>query len=361
MSEFEPKNVDAPIDEIIPESQSDINISVAQEECAEVSEKLGATVSGIGPKAAERYLLRYEYGFRPMTIAEEYGVTSPTVTNQTSDVRQRILRHPKLAQTVGQFRSKRAGLKKPVSSGGSLWDGQLRIKSVDIDGQVGVHLGSFLTGYSWKYTLQAKTQVENKTRHLTVDYLIYDELGILLKRSLRGISNNSWQRPPYFGPKWRYTVYPLPNPNIPTDDGTLSNAVEYHVVYDMARAFADEYVEQDWTALEMDANLNMEGGFLAPQVSLPEVLLDRLDGDSSINAIHEYSQVVHLRKNVERLLRFYPLTTITQIPLDTIELLWDGPLTYPETDDPGTDVLEYALESFRIVVKPGDRFSKNQE
>lgn len=355
MVDFELRNIGAPPDEIIPDIASEIDIETARTECEKTVQNLTADLSGIGQKAAERYLLRYEYGFGPTELAQKFDVTPSTITNQTSAVREKILRYPKLAQSIGQFRTERARLTEPVITENPLWDDQLSINGTEIDAQIGFYSGTYGDPYSWQYSLQAETQVEDEIRHLIADYVVDAECGVLLKRTFRGISYKSWQETPLYQPKRRYTVYPLPNRRIPNEDGTLMDAVEYHAVYDMTTTFLGDYVEQEWTALEMDAKSSDDIKRPSARFSLPEVLLDRIRHENPLDAVSEYSREVRIRDNIEHILRLYPLEDILQIPFNTVELLWAGSLKFPEVEESGTEALRHALKSSQITTKPGDR------
>lgn len=351
MGGFEPRNVDAPIGEIIPESTTDIDFGAAKDECVDIVEELSADVSGIGPKAAERYLLRYEYGFNTKTLAEKYGVTSPAITKHTRSVREMVLKYPTLAQTVGQFRAERADLTYPIVDDHPFWEGQLETESTEVEAQVGFYPGYFSVPYSWMFTLSAEAQQGDMVRHLMMYYIVDADSGVLLKRSLKGVSHTSWRRTPHFQREWRYTVYPLPHPKIPSKDGTLKNAVEHHVTSDVKKVF-DEF---DWQVLEMYVKSKTDVERPSASFSLPNVLLDRIRQENSIDAIYDYSEEMHIRNNVEHLLRLYPLTVPSQIPLRTVALLWNGSLTRPESAETTTNELNTALETTRISLEPGNR------
>lgn len=351
MGGFEPKNVGSPLEEIIPNPDRDIDFATAQSECEAAVDDLTADVSGIGPTAAERYLLRYEYGFNTKTLAELYGVTSPAITKQTQSVREKVLRYPSLAQVIGHFRAERAGLKDPIIDEHPLWEGQIETESAEVDAQIGFHQGDYAVPYSWMFTITGESQDGDTIRHLLVDYIIDAQSGVFLKRSLKGVSHSSWKRTPHFQNERRYTVYPLPHPNIPIKDGTLINAVEHHVTYDVRQAF-DEF---DWQMLEMYAKSNTDVKRPSAGLSLPNVLLDRIRQENSIEPVFEFTNETHTRNNVERLLRLYPLENPTQIPIETAKLLWNGSLTQPQTMDTTTEALNAALETSRISMKPGHR------
>ena len=351
MGSFTPRNADAPIGEIIPTTNQYIDISTAKDECAEVVEELSADVSGIGPKAAERYLLRYEYGFSTKTLAEKYGVTSPAITKHTRSVREMVLKYPHLARTIGKFRSVRADLIDPIVDEHPLWEGHIETESTDVDARVGFYPGNFSVPYSWMFTLNGEAHDEGTVRHLKVHYIIDADAGVLLKRSLKGVSQSSWRRTPHFQREWSYTVYPLPHPEIPNEDGTLIDAVEHHVTYDVRNAY-DKF---DWQVLEMYARSNTDIDRPSASFSLPDVLLDRIRQHNSIDSVFDYSQEVHTRSNIEHLLRLYPLISPSQIPLETVKLLWNGSLTHPESMETTPEVLNAALETSRITINPGHR------
>lgn len=351
MAEFEPRNVNSPLNEVIPESIHDISFSTAQDECKETVEELSADVAGIGPKAAERYLLRYEYGFATKTLAEEYGVTSPAITKHTRSVRDLILQYPSLAQTVGQFRAERADLIDPVVDEHPFWEGQIDTNSTEVEASLGFYPGNFSNPYSWMFTLDAQARDDDTIRHLRVYYIIDDDYGVLLKRSLQGVSYASWRRKPHFQREWRYSVYPLPHPKIPNDDGTLINAIEHHVTFDVRKAFE----KFDWQVLEMYAKSDADIERPSASLSLPDLLLDRIRRENSIDSVFDYTAETHIRDNVEHLLRLYPLVSPSKIPLKTVELLWNGSLTSPESIETTANDIQSALEASQITIEPGHR------
>ena len=348
---FEPKNLGSPLEEIIPNSNADVDFTTAKSECEAAVDDLTADVSGIGPKAAERYLLRYEYGFNTKTLAEEYGVTSPAITKQTQSVREKVLHYPALAQIVGRFRAERADLTEPIVDEHPLWEGQIETESAEVDAKVGFHQGDFSVPYSWMFTFTGESQEGDTIRHLLVDYIIDADCGVFLKRSLKGVSHTSWKRTPHFQRERRYTVYPLPNPNLPNEEGTLIDAVEHHVAYDATSAF-DEF---DWQILEMYAKSNTDVENPSAGLSLPKVLLDRIRQENSIDSVFDYSNEIHVRNNVEHLLRLYPLEQPSQLPLETAKLLWNGSLTQPQSMETTTKALNTALETSRISIVLGQR------
>lgn len=351
MGGFRPKNTDATISEIIPSPTSDVDFTTAKDECVGVVEELSADVSGIGPKAAERYLLRYEYGFSTKTLAEKYGVTSPAITKHTRSVREMVLKYPNLARIIGKFRSERAALIEPIVHEHPLWEGQIKAESAEVNAIVGFYPGNFSVPYSWMFTLTGEAQDEDTVRHLKVHYLIDADCGVLLKRSLKGVSQNSWRRVPHYQQAWTYTVFPLPHPEIPNNDGTLLDAVEHHVTYDVRKAY-DEF---DWQVLEMHARSNTEIKRPSASLSLPDVLLDRIRQENSIDSVFEYTEEVHKRNNIEHLLRLYPLIPPSQIPLETTKLLWNGSLTRPESMETTPETIKTVLETSKISINPGHR------
>ncbi|WP_157884809.1 hypothetical protein [Halorubrum aethiopicum] len=351
MDGFAPNDVDTSLDEIIPTSKPNVDFDAAKAECTAAVEELSADVSGIGPKAAERYLLRYEFGFSTKELAEQYGVTSPAITKHTRSVREMVLKYPRLARIIGQFRAERADLIDPTIDDHLLWEGQFETDSTEANAQVAFHVGDFHVPYSWMYSLTAEAQDGDTVRHLLVYYIVDADCGVFLKRSLRGVSHTSWRRTPHYQRQWNYTVYPLPHPEIPNEDGTLIEAVEHHVPYDVKKA----YDEVDWQVLEMYAKSNIDVERPSASFSLPDVLLDHIRQENSINSVFDYSEEVHKRHNIEHLLRLYPLTQLSQIPLETVTLLWNGPLTPPESMESTTKVLKTALEASKISINPGHR------
>jgi len=60
MVDFELKRVGLPPEKIIPKSSTRVEIEEAISQSESIVDQLTEDVSGIGPKAAIRYLLRYE-------------------------------------------------------------------------------------------------------------------------------------------------------------------------------------------------------------------------------------------------------------------------------------------------------------
>lgn len=320
LQSFEPRNFDNPVEEILPDQPAELKVKSAIKDADRAKTQLAADIDGIGPKAAERYLLRFEFGFDTSTLTSKYDITRSTLSKQVNQVHRTILNHPTLARVVGQFRAQRAGLTRPNTTEQSLWEGELELYSKPILVAVNYLDGDLTTPYSWQVALTADLKLDDKTRRLRCNYLIDTEYGVLVKRILKGVSHTDGNG------EFRYErlrtchVYPLPHPEVPSSDGTLLNALQYHVSYDIKNCFEDPA----WSSIEDMINFVESSDRQhrpLPEWGLPETIT----GDrTSLDQVKRYTREAHRRDNFEHLLRVYPTTRIENIPVETIDLLWDG-------------------------------------
>lgn len=338
------RNLYAPSEHIVPETPIETDLESARRECESTAEELAEKASGFGKLPAERYLLRFEYGFSGKELEDALDVSMSTISKQTIGMRREILQFPTLSRIVGQFRVKRAGIEKPDSSDTRLLDTEVEIRNENISTSVTLQYGDPTCTYSWKYRLQAHSKGEEVQKHLLVDYLVDAEYGVLLKRRLRGISHSLGSREPHYQDKRQYLVYPLPHREVPPEDSTLMKAVEYHSAFDLDLA----YNVLSWRALESKLSDEHYNAPRSPAYSEDRALLDRLKLTVSTDPISDYAQEKHLRDNLEHVLRVYPLEDHGEIPPETIDLIWNASL---ETHNPteGThDVLSKALKTSEV-------------
>lgn len=337
---FEPKRFDQPVEEIIPQQTPDLNINRARDECSEAVAKLSADVDGIGPKAAERYLLRFEYGVSTDTLTEHYGIAKSTLSKQVNQVHRAILRYPSLARVRGQFRANRAGLARPASSDRTLWEDELNLHSQQVYAAVDFHPGDFSTPYSWLVELRADLAIDEKNRRIRCSYLVDEEHGVLLKRILRGFSTEAGEMTVRYEKLRTIEIYPLPHPDIQTTDGTLLDALQYHVSYDIKRRFEDAA----WNSIEKRIQFAVHDSGFRPKAE--HALPESVSGEQSTQErLERYSKEVHRRDNLEHLLRLYSLTRIENIPRETVDLLWNGTLN--------DEYLDTILRTSEPQYKPG--------
>jgi len=343
MEKFSPKEFKRPVEDILPDVSLDTGLKEAKDECSETVETLISDVSGIGPKAAERYLLRFEYGFNTTDLTEHYGVSKSTLSKQTNQVHRRILSHPILARTVGQFRSERTGLSRPVSNDRQLWNDVLHLHSKPIYTTINFLAGDVSTSYSWAVDLRADLVLNDKTRRLRCNYIIDEEYGVLLKRILRGFSRSNLRNEFSYESHRTCHIYTLPHPEIPDSDETLLDGLESHVSYDIKRVFE----RSDWQSIEKricflasdDSLINQ-----LPEFGLPEKIIGK---QTSSDIVQKYTQEIHRRNNFEQILRMYPYTRIENLPLKTVDLLWNGSLENNE------DYLENIFSTSQPHYHPG--------
>lgn len=344
VEDFQPTRFDRPVDDILPERTPNIEIETAAHESGRTVGKLTSDVSGIGPKAAERYLLRTEYGFSTETLTEHFDIALSTLSNQVNQVHRKILRFPQLARVLGQFRSERTGLTKPASPERTLWEGTLDLNFSEIYAAVDYRPGTpTTTSYTWKIDLTADLPSNDTSRRLRYSYLIDVRHGVLLKRILKGIATDNQHTQFQYQKPRTVEIYPLPHPLIPKDDGTLFTALGHHVSHDIKRGFENS----DWSSIEKMITFDGVGDSTyqpLPKDALPEnVTGERTTGEQ----LRKYTEEVHRRTNLEHVLRVYPFTRIENIPCETIEVLWDGPIA---TDD---DYLDAMLQTTEPQYRPG--------
>lgn len=344
VDDFHPTRFDRPVDDILPDRTPDIAIETAQHECGKTVGRLTSDVSGIGPKAAERYLLRTEYGFGSETLTQYFDIAPSTLSNQVNQVHRKILRFPQLARILGQFRSKRTGLTEPESSERTLWEGTLDLHSREIYAAVDYRPGGpTTTPYSWKIDLTADLPLNDTTRRLRYSYLVDELHGVVLKRILKGISNDNQYAQFQYQKLRTLEIFPLPHPLIPNEDGTLLSALAHHVSYDIIRGFENS----DWSSIEK--MINFDGVRDSSYQSLPtDALPETVTGKRTTGEqLRKYTEEVHRRTNLEHLLLTYPFTRIEHIPRETIEVLWIGPIAT------GEDHLDAFLQTTEPKYYPG--------
>ena len=324
--QFDPKGVNQPIDEIVPDNDITTDLDDALEEIKPVVGELSKDVSGIGQKAAERYLLRYEYGMATNELASEFDVAPQTVSNQISGVRKKVLKYPRLTRIIGTLRSHRANLSKPDLDDGRNWSGEVKLKGEKIQYSVEFKSGAPGRTYSWCYSCESRYEHDTRAYHLFEDYIIDAIHGTFLKRLMWGVSFSSWNRP-VMGDKYEYTAYPLPNLEIPNNrNGSLIDAAEYHWSFDTRNHF-ESFVTNERKKGDLESRA--EHGERPPKGSAyyaqDDVLLDRIrNGEDPAEAIEDYAETVHIRNNIERLLRMYPLDAPYDLPFETVTQLWNG-------------------------------------
>jgi len=346
MTNFELRKIGLPPDKILPRPSLRVDLDTAREECESVINLLTEDVSGIGPKAAQRYLLRFEYGFQSKKLTEEFGITAPTISKQTGKVRQRVLKYPRLSRLIGNWRAERANLSSPDTEEGILWTGTLRLHGRDVQAEIEYEHGHSSDPYSWKYGLDSKTELDDWNYHLYIDYLVDLEYGVLLKRSKRAVSHTSWKQEPYFSNEITYRVYSLPHPDFIAYSEGLLQDIEDHVVHDLTAEFD---FPRRWEDLKEHAQSESNERRAQDQSAIPEVLLENVKETNSIGPIVNYTQNIRMQDNLESILRVYPLTHPSQIPSETIDLLWNGPLMKAQSDK--ENAFDSILERCNIYTK----------
>jgi hypothetical protein len=344
MAEFRLRDIHHPSEHIIPETSYEIDMETAHQECKDTAEKLAEKTSGFGEIPAERYLLRFEYGFSGKELKEASNVSLSTISKQTMGLRREILKFPTLSRIIGRFRSSRVDLTQPDLQDTELFNSEITLDGNQIDVTVTYHSGEPGRPYSWKYRLEARSKGDETAKSLLVDYLVDAEYGVLLKRRLRGVSHSLSSREPHCQDKRQYIVYPLPNPKVPRQDNTLMEAVEYHAAYDLDLV----YNHIPWDLLESKLDTEPYTKARSPAYSEDETLLDRLKLTVSTDPINEYAQEQHLRDNLEHLLRVYPLEELSELPSETIDVLWNGSLEVYSPDGNAHTALSKALETSEV-------------
>lgn len=306
------------------EEREKVSIEEAIDEVELVDGELISDVTGVGQKAVERYLLRYEYGVRAKDIAEKCEITPQTVSNQVNGVRKKVLKYPRLAWTIGKFRARRANLLGPSLSDGDRTEGSVAITDTDIQYESEFRVGNAGQPYSWMYAVSGQFEYSGYEFHLKADYLIDNTSGVFIKRKQGGVSNETWDRPPVYS-KYQYTIYPLPNVQIqPTDGGSLKKATEVQLRDDIASYVST--VHEAGTQFIRYAELQREGEQedYHAQRTRPDDLLYRVSRTEGEVATEKYHQSRFIRDNIERVLRLYPFENPLDLPDETLILLWNG-------------------------------------
>lgn len=324
--EFDPRSMNGQQDEIIPPNEITTDIDDALEEIEPIVDELSKDISGVGQKAAERYLLRYEYGIATNELASEFDVTPQTISNQVSTVRAKVLKYPRLARIVGTLRGHRADISQPDLDDGQTWEGEAMLNGEPVQYLAEFKAGNTGRPYSWCYSCESRYEQDARVYHLYEDYLIDAIHGVFLKRLMRSVSFVSWNRPP-MGSDYQYVAYPLPNLEIPNSrDGSLLDAAEYHWAYDtknhFERLISGESEKSDLAYRAEHGDTPLKG---SAYYARNDVLSDRIRRcDTSEEAIEDYAETVHIRNNIERLLRTYPLDAPYDLPYETVTQLWNG-------------------------------------
>lgn len=345
MEEFRLRNLYVPSEHIVPETPFEIDLESARQECEPTAEKLAEKTLGYGKLPAERYLLRFEYGFSGKELKTAFDVSISTISKQTMGMRREILNFPTLSRIVGRFRATRAGLEPPDMPDTLLFDEEIESGGEQIDTTVMLQHGGPSCSYSWKYRLEATSKDEEIEKSLLVDYLVDAEYGVLLKRRLKGISHTLGSREPYYQDKRQYMVYALPHRKMPRrEDGTLLEAIQYHAAHDIDLM----YDIIPWDTIQSKLSTDHYKRLRSPAYCEEKTLLDRLKLAVSTDPISDYSQEKHLRDNLEHLLRVYPLEDLNELPSETVDVLWNGSLEYHASDGNARTVLSKALETSEI-------------
>lgn len=334
---FDLKCVQNDLDDIIPVRKDPFNPENALKEMEPAVRQLSEDISGVGPKAAERYLLQYEYRMGTKEIADRFGVSQSTVSNQISSVRSMVLKYPRLARVIGTFRAHRAEISLPDITDGKRWEGDTELEGETIDYRVVYTKGNAGRSYSWSYACASRYEGDNGwIHHLFADYMIDSVHGVFLARTMRGVSHRSWNRPP-ISSSYDYTVYPLPNAAVLNErNGTLIDAVEYHLTYDTKNHFESlitgENVGGD-VIQELDGELPLlerakdgeEPSKGSGYWGRYDVLCNHVRNHQRTNeCIKNHSDVRHIRVNLERLMRLYPFEAPLDLPAETVTQLWNG-------------------------------------
>lgn len=321
--DFDPKDPNKPLQEIIPQRKQPAEYQEILEEIDPIVKELSADISGIGPKAAERYLLRFEYGIATQEIANRENISPQTVSSQVSKVRSKVLKFPRLARILGSLRSHRANLERPEIESGQSWSGQITLHDVELEYDLEYTLGNPGRSYTWKFDVEITFENEDTIYHLFADYLINGVSGVFLKRTQRGISLQSWNKPP-LTEKYKYSTYPLPNVEVPNlGDGSLLSAVEYHLPFDVKNDFS-WLIERDegWADLEKMAH-SANPKTLGAHYSDSDQLIYRIKTGTE-EFLTEFTRTRHIRNNLERLMRLYPFKRPYDLPDETFTQLWNG-------------------------------------
>jgi|GEM_PF-2797505 len=324
--EFDPRSMSGEMGDIIATNDITVDIDDALEEIEPVVDELSEDISGVGQKAAERYLLRYEYGVATNELASEFDVSPQTISNQVSAVRAKVLKYPRLARIIGTLRAHRADLSQPDYEDGHTWEGEAHLSGEAIEYRVEFKSGSAGRPYSWCYSCESRYEEDGKRFHLFEDYLVDAIHGVFLKRLIPAFSRKSWHRPPRVR-EYNFNSYALPNAEISNNrNGTLLDAVEYHWSYDTKNQFENLVTgNTQWNDMVVRAEHDEDPLPGSAHYAQEDVLSERIRNcDSPSAAIEEYSETVHIRNNIERLMRIYPLDAPFDLPYETVTQLWNG-------------------------------------
>lgn len=326
MDKIDSWSISNSLDSMGSSNLASIGIDDVLDEIEPAVDGLAKDISGVGQKAAERYLLRYEYGIATNELASEFDVTSQTISNQISGVRTKILKYPRLARIVGTLRAHRAELSQPDFNDGHIGKGNTKLDREQIEYAVEFKTGTPGRPYSWCYRCESRYEQGARVHHLFQDYLVDAIHGVFLKRLLWGFSRKSWNRPP-MGHEYKYVVYPLPNVDVPNNrSGSLLDAVEYHWAHEtknkIGPLIGNESQKRDLESLTEHGKTPMKG---SAHYAQEDVLSHRIRHcESPLEAIEDYNETVHIRNNIERLLRMYPFDDPFDLPYETVTQLWNS-------------------------------------
>lgn len=336
--DFDPIDPNQPLEDIVLEQKQPISYQDILVEIEPVVEELSADISGIGPKAAERYLLRYEYGRSTQEIADRENVTPQTISNQVSTVRSKVLKYPRLARVIGSLRNHRATLSSPEINSDRRWSGQFFLDNEELHYELEYANGSLGEPFTWKFEVETTFDKDDTTYHLFSDYIIAADTGVFLKRTQRGISLQSWDKPP-LTELFKYSTFPLPNAEIPnTGEGSLISAIEYHLPYDVKVGFSWLLEKgEGWCELENEARSANPWKYGAHNSGGDQLIFQIKTG--SENALSEFTQARYIRNNLERIMRMYPFKRPYDLPDETFAQLWNGQ-PIPRTPSEGLNLVD---------------------
>ena len=329
---FDPASVEVSDNCKFPETPIDNNLDDALAEIDPIIEELTEDISGIGPKAAKRYLLRSEYGYTVKEMSDVFGVTPQTVSNQVKSVREQIAKYPRLARIIGTLRAQRADLHRPDLKDGATSEGSFDVLGDSVDYLLTYKKGNVGRPFSWQYDITSTYQIDDCQYHLNTAYIVDAIYGVLLKRTHLSVSLISWSQPSRMY-KYDYEIYPLPNAEVPTTDGTLLEATELHTAYDI-KTILGALIEgiRDWDDL-VGMTKRKQAHHDSPSLARKEVLINRIRQCQNGSPVEDYTEAVHIRRNLERIMRNYPMLSPWDLPYETITEIWDG---YPADNEDHT-------------------------
>lgn len=321
---YDPRSMSSPMGEIIPPNEETIKINDALKEIQPAVVALSDDISGIGKKAAQRYILRYEYGISTGKLANEFNITPQTISNQVSGVRAKILKYPRLAHIIGTLRAHRTDLSVPDIDDGHTWTGERTLHGESVEYSCEFQKGSASRPYSWAYLCESRYERDSTVYHLFLDYIIDAIHGVFLKRQTIGVSKKSWERPPIVD-KYDYIAYPLPNLEVPNErSGSLLDAVEYHWAWDTKNMLESRIQNEFETELDEYAETG-DVPWERPYLARDDVLSHKIRNcRESKEAIKDYREAVFVRNNLERLCLTYPFKNPYDLEYETITHLWNG-------------------------------------